>query len=105
MRNDAQRISEEIRKQRELDEERIETSKQILKNLEKQKKIEKELLDLVNEHQNYWKKELKKANENDIGRYNDLKDRLQMEEEIRNKILDHINHIDKEIKAHKERIS
>lgn len=105
MRNDAQRISEEIRKQRELDDERIETSKQIIKNLEKQKEIEKEFLDLVDKHQNYWKKELEKANENDRDRSNDLKDRLQMEEEIRNKILDHINHIDKEIKAHKEHIT
>lgn len=90
--------------QGELEKERIEATKQIVKNLEEQKKIEKEHLDLVGEHLKYWKKEIEKTNAIDKDRLNELKDRLKMEDRVHNKIKDHIRHIDKEIKFQKEHI-
>ncbi len=102
--DDNRRLTKEIHKQEKLEKERIETAKQIVRNLEDQKRIEREHLDLVDKHQNYWYAEIKKTKETDRERYEGLKEKLEREKEIRNKILDHIKHLDKEIKIQKEHI-
>ena len=102
--DEKRRISKEIAKQKELGEQRIETAKEIIKNLEVQKKIEKEHLDLVEQHQKYWKKQLKNTDRDNRERYDDLKNKLKQEDKIRDKILDHMKHLDKEIEIQKEHI-
>ena len=100
--DDNLRLAKVISRQKELEKERIEVAKQIVKNLEDQKRIEKEHLDLVDKHQKYWYSEIKKTKETDMERYEGLKKKLEKEKEIRNKILDHIEHLDKEIRIQKE---
>lgn len=98
--DEKKRMKEEINKQKELEEERVETAKKIVKNLKRQKKIEKEHLKVVEQHQDYWKKELEKTSDRE--RYDELKEKLKGEEKICDQIVDHIKHLDKEIKFQEE---
>lgn len=100
--DEKKRISKEIAKQNKLGEERINITQNLIKNLEYQKKLEKEHLDLVDQHQEYWSKELEKTKKSDEKRYAFLKQRLKLEKKIRDKIQDHIKHIDKEIEIQKK---
>jgi hypothetical protein len=101
---DEKKMSKIIRKQEELEKERIKATKQIIKNLEEQKIIEREHLDLVMIHLKYWNEEVEMTNAIDTERLNELKDRLKMEKRVQDKIKDHMMKIDKEIKIFKEHI-
>jgi len=94
------RLSKEINRQKKLEEERVKAAKGIVKNLKEQKKIEEEHLAIVNQHQKYWEKELEKTKDRE--RYDDLKNKLELEGEIRDKISAIIKHLDKEIKFQEE---
>lgn len=98
------RLSEEKGKQEELEKSRVETTKQIVNNLKNQKRIEKEHLDIVEEHLKYWKKQIEETSDFDEERIKELKERLKIEEKVYNKIKDHMDHLDKEIKFQKEHL-
>lgn len=102
--NEQKRIAEERNKQKKLEKQRIETAEQIVRTLLNQKKIEKEHLNLVEEHLKYWNAKIENTEDDNKERYNSLKKRLKKEEEIRNKIIDHMNQLDKEIEFHRKHI-
>ncbi|MGF7117766.1 hypothetical protein [Methanobacterium oryzae] len=102
--DEKRRIKEERDKQKKLEEQRVETTKEIVKTLIDQKRIEIEHLNLVEQHQKYWNEQLRNTNRDNRERYDDLKNKIKQEEKIRNKIIDHIKHLDKEIEFRKKHI-
>ncbi len=102
--DEEKRMAKEAQKQEKLEDQRIKTTKEIIKNLEEQKRIEKEHLDLVEQHQHYWKNQMKNTNRDDRERYDDLEKKLKGEDKIYDEIIGHIKQLDKEIESYKEHI-
>lgn len=97
-------LTKEIGKYGKIQEEYSVVSSEIVETLKKLKKTQKEYLDLVKKHQDYWNSELEKTEYKNTERRKKLKETLKKEEIIRKKLEKELKRADERIEFHRKHI-
>lgn len=97
-------ITKECNNYEEIGKEYQVIREETVKILKKIKKTQKEYLDLVKKHQNYWNSELEKSEYENTGKRRKLKETLKKEEEILEKLEKELQRTDERIEFHKKHV-
>ena len=99
---DEEDLTKKIEELEKAKEEYWNTSKEIVETLKGLKKSQKEYINLIKEHQEYWRNELEKTGYHNTPRHEKLQKTLVNEEKILKKLEKALIHTEGRIEFHKK---
>lgn len=98
-----ERIMDEQKRKKEMEERFQDTHNKIIETFKDRKKFEKEYLDIIEKQKKYWNDRLKETDpQKNKERYDELKDKIKNEETLIKQIKDEVDRIDDALRLEKE---